>query len=92
MPSRSGNRSSTRRSLASSSLGSSGARQSPLPPAPSLPSATTDRYPEAGLTVLYEGRKLKPGGRTYGLTRISNDQDVLRSLAALLPADLRTST
>lgn len=46
-----------------------------------------DAYPGADLSVLSEAR-VKPSGRPFGPTRVGNDQDVLRALAALPPADL----
>lgn len=47
-----------------------------------------DRYPDAALTVLSEGRRPDVRDLTFGLLRFDDDHDVLRALAGLPAADL----
>lgn len=47
-----------------------------------------ERYREAGLTILSEGRRPRVEGLSFDLVRFDTDGDILRALAGLPPADL----
>ncbi|MGW2094010.1 glycosyltransferase family 61 protein [Promicromonospora sukumoe] len=49
-------------------------------------------YPDAQLTVLFDGPQVKAAEHGFGLTRFAHERGILRALASLPPADLVVDT